>query len=49
MSSLQGLVFYADTGLARLMDALVSPLGPKALSEEAASVLPELANHRAGA
>ncbi len=49
MNNSQGLVLYAGASLARQRDALVSLAGPKALSEEAASVLPELANHRTGA
>ena len=49
MSRLQGLVLYADAGLARPMDAIVSPIGPKALSKDAVPVLPEPTNHRARA
>jgi hypothetical protein len=49
MNNSQGIVIYAGASLTCQRDALAALTGPKALSEEAASVLPELANHRAGA
>jgi hypothetical protein len=49
MSNSQGIVLYAGASLTCQRDALAALTGPEALSEEAASVLPEPTNHRARA
>jgi hypothetical protein len=40
MNNSQGIVIYAGASLTCQRDALVSPIGPEALSEEAVPVMP---------
>jgi hypothetical protein len=49
MNNSLGLLLYAGASLTCQRDALVSPIGPEALSEEAVPVLPEPTNDRARA